>query len=344
MLKAHGLEGVAARKLQALYRATGIAYRHSVIPDYTCEEREFYPDTADLEPFPTVEQRMNLYRSKALGLAMDAINDCLDPLPGFECASITHLITVSCTGMYAPGLDIELVDKMGLSSSVERTAINYMGCYAAVNAVRLADSICKSNPGANVLIICLELCSIHFQKNDDPDSLLANALFSDGAAAVLQCAQPGNSFQLSPRHFHCNLINQGKQDMAWQIGNFGFEMRLSAYVPKVIESGVRRFMAPLMEACQLKMSEIDYFAIHPGGKLILEVVERELNIDRDRNRYAFEVLKNHGNMSSVSILFVLKKIIDRFQADSKAQGTILGMAFGPGITLESLVLSISGKG
>lgn len=340
MLKAHRLSGNDADRLKALYRATGIHYRHSVISDYANGKSDLFPESEDLEPFPTVAQRMQVYRNRALGLAVDAIADCLLPMPSFRLSTITHLISVSCTGMYAPGLDIELIEKLGLSPSVERTAINYMGCYAAFNAIRVGDGICRSNPDASVLIVCIELCSIHFQKENSPDNLLANALFSDGAAAVIQSAKNGNLYQLQPQKFYCDLISQGKTEMSWSIGNFGFEMKLTSYVPEVIQSGIKQLITRLLAQTHLNLLEIDYFAIHPGGKRILEVIEKELNIQREKNTHAFDVLRECGNMSSASVLFVLKRIIDEYMSSSKEQANILGIAFGPGLTLESMVLGI----
>ena len=341
MLEAHKTSRIEARKLRALYRATGIKYRYSVIPDYANYHREFFPQTGDLEPFPTVQHRMQLYREKALALATEAILNCTEKLNPFSFSSITHLITVSCTGMYAPGLDIELVEQLGLSSNVERTAINYMGCYAAVNAIRLADNICRARVNATVLIVCVELCSIHFQKDNNQDNLLANAIFSDGAGAVIQSGQPGNTYKLGPEKFYCDLIKEGKQDMAWSIGNFGFEMRLSSYVPAVIKSGIKKPVMELLDHCHMNIHDIDYFAIHPGGKLILEVVEKELKIERRKTKYAFEVLRDYGNMSSVSVLFVLEKIMEELLTGLKNKSNILGIAFGPGLTLESMVLSVN---
>ena len=211
MLKVHGLSGVEADRLRALYRASGIQYRHSVIPDYGDQNRQFFPETEDLEPFPRVARRMALYRNHALKLTLEAMQDCLGQIPAFDLSSITHLITVSCTGMYAPGLDIELVEQLDLEPGVKRIAVNYMGCYAAVNAIRLADNICRSEPEANVLIACVELCSIHFQKGKDQENLLANALFSDGAAVVIQSSKPGDSLEQSPQRFYSHLVNQGKK-------------------------------------------------------------------------------------------------------------------------------------
>ncbi len=340
MLKVHGLDGIEADRLRALYRATGIKHRHSVIPDYSGQNRTFYPATEDLEPFPRVEQRMGLYQKKALPLVLEAISDCIEQIPAFDLTSITHLITVSCTGMYAPGLDIELVEQLELNASVKRIAVNYMGCYAAVNAIRLADNICRSESEANVLIASVELCSIHFQKGNSQDNLLANALFGDGAAAVILTSKPPDDIAFQPQRFYCHLVNQGKKHMAWSIGNFGFEMNLSSYVPDLIKSGVRDLIGGLLQDTALQLPEVDYFALHPGGKLILEQVERELEIPRAKNAYAFEVLREFGNMSSVTILFVLKSIMSEFRNSNQEQGTILAMAFGPGLTLESMIISL----
>ena len=340
MINVHGLTGAKADRLKALYRATGIRHRYSVIPDYHNHQRHFFPETEDLEPFPKVEQRMKLYRETAGDLAVKAIEDCIDRLPAFKVESITHLITVSCTGMYAPGLDIDLVEKLGLMHNVERIAVNYMGCYAAVNAIRIADNICRSRLGANVLVVCVELCSIHFQKENSEENLLANAIFSDGAAAVILSKNPGSSLAFQPRRFYSHLINQGKNQMSWGIGNFGFEMSLSSYVPELIKSGVKELIGGLFQDSNLDLTDIDYFAIHPGGKLILEEVERELDIPRGKNTYAFDVLREYGNMSSATILFVLKRILDSFSNSEQVSGSILGMAFGPGLTLESMILTI----
>jgi len=186
------------RKLQALYRQTRIETRHSVVPDFGRKvgEFSFFPNTPDLEPFPTVGQRMELYRREALPLAVKAIQNCLETLPGPP--EPTHLITVSCTGMYAPGLDIELIEALRWPTTTQRTAINFMGCYGAFNGLKTADALVRANPDARVLVVCVELCTIHFQKKTDDDNLLSNALFADGAAAVLVegRARPSGAFRM----------------------------------------------------------------------------------------------------------------------------------------------------
>jgi alpha-pyrone synthase len=324
------------RKLRALYKSSGIEYRYSVLNDF-CETRgnyRFFPNEKGAGVFPTVLQRMLVYEQHASDLAAMAVRDCLkDELV----SEITHLITVSCTGMFAPGMDIELIDKLGLSSNIQRVAINFMGCYAAFNALKVGDAICRSDTKAKVLIVCLEFCTIHFQKNSSMDHLISNAIFGDGAAAVLLEPKIKNGFGLSLESFYCDIASEGKKDMAWHISDFGFEMTLSSYVPDMIKGGIRKLTENLFLNMEVALQDISYFAIHPGGRKILEVIEEELGLSRHDNRYSYEVLKNYGNMSSPTILFVLHQIFSEIEI-SRKEGNILSFAFGPGLTLESMML------
>lgn len=329
------------RALNILYRASGIKTRHSVLADYQSTEHnnfEFYPKTQDIEPFPSVGQRMKLYEKEALPLALAAVKNALPN--DFSFQQITHLVTVSCTGMYAPGIDIELIEQLDLPTSTHRTAINFMGCYAVFNALKMASSIVKTDSDAKVLIVAVELCSLHFQKKKDADSLLANALFADGAAAVLVSDAPvAGQFNLAMEEFYCDLAFQGKNDMAWRIDDYGFEMKLTAMVPEFIRKSILELTQNLLAHLSLKISDINYFAIHPGGKKILRVIEEELGISKACNRFAYQVLKEYGNMSSPTVLFVLKELIDSLQEEDRNKN-VLSFAFGPGLTLESMLLKV----
>jgi predicted naringenin-chalcone synthase len=341
MAQALEMEESEARRLRALYRASGIQTRHTVLDDYTRQpgEFEFYGNQVGMEPFPAIDQRMELYRKHATPLCIRAIGDCFYAIPDFDKTSLTHLITVSCTGMYAPGIDIEIIEQMGLPTHVQRTAINFMGCYAAFPALKAADHICRANPEAVVLIVCVELCSIHFQKHRTDDHLLANALFADGAAAVVVQAKPTPK-SLYLKSFYGDIIPVGKKDMAWHISNFGFEMTLSAYVPDLIEQGIHVLTQNLLSNLPVTADDISLFAIHPGGKRILEVIEKQLHLSPDDNCHAYEVLRRYGNMSSPTVLFVLQSLQKSLLASQ--QGThILSFAFGPGLTLESMLLQVN---
>lgn len=340
MIQAMQLGGDDARKLRVLFRASGIETRYSVLEDYgRTGNFHFFENSEGLEPFPSTRRRLELYRRHALSLSIEASTRCLGAVPGLRKDSITHLVVVSCTGMYAPGLDIDLVKALGLNSSIERTSINFMGCYAAFNALKIAAAACSARTDSKVLILCTELCSIHFQKENTEDNMLANALFGDGASAVLVEFKPRPGFNLQLEDFHCELATEGEHDMTWTVGDLGFEMRLSSYVPEIIGSGIRNLTRSLLSKIDLGPSGIAYYAIHPGGKKIIETIEAELGLTKEQNKHAYTVLKKYGNMSSPTILFVLREILNNLNKDDHGK-RILSFAFGPGLTMESALLKI----
>lgn len=326
------------RLLKSVYRATGIEYRHSVLPDYcrTPGQFEFFPNDPE-SLFPTTSARMRIYKENALKLALTAIENCVQTLDNFNIQEVTHLITISCTGMYAPGIDIEIVQHLNLNSSTKRTTINFMGCYGAFNGIKVAEAICKAEQNAKVLVVCVELCTIHFQKNMSLDNILSNAIFSDGAAAVLIEAQQKHKKCFRLDAFYCDLLPQTNQEMAWHIADNGFDIVLSSYIPEVIESGIANFTNNLLNKYKLNMSNIDLYAIHPGGIKVLQACEKSLKITEELNKYSYQVLREFGNMSSATVLFVLKAIWNDIKHNDHNK-TIFSCAFGPGLTLESMLL------
>jgi prepilin-type processing-associated H-X9-DG protein len=303
------------------------------------EDFELYTNTDDFEPFPTTKKRASAFRKNAICCSVQAAQSAVDQVPDLRYDAITHLIVVCCTGMYAPGLDIDLIDHLKLSSNVQRVCINFMGCYAAFNALRVGEAFCAADADAKVLIVCTELCSLHFQKTVSEDNILANALFADGSAAVIMESSPSRALKLKPLGFQSDLLPAGNKEMAWTVGDFGFEMKLSKYVTSVIQGGIKHAARRLLERLETEITKIKYFAIHPGGKRILEVIEEELGIPKEKNAHAYDVLRNYGNMSSPTVLFVLKKIMDSLRDDDHAE-TIMSFAFGPGLTVESVLLRI----
>jgi predicted naringenin-chalcone synthase len=217
-----------------------------------------------------------------------------------------------------------------------------MGCYGAFNAMKVAEAICKADVNANVLIVCVELCTIHFQKNMSLDNIIANAIFADGAAAALIQAQPIQNKYFLLKEFYCDLVPQTSHEMAWQIADSGFDIVLSSYVPEVILSGIGAFTEKLLYKHGLLLSEIDLFAIHPGGIKVLQACEEALKISKDDNKYSYQVLRDYGNMSSATILFVLKAIWDTVNV-SDHHKMLFSCAFGPGLTLESMLLKMHYK-
>lgn len=331
MKMAHGLEREDSRKLSFVYKLSGIENRYSVIRDFAETEPEkfdFFPKNTSLDPFPSTKKRMGLFAAKALDLSKEAISQCLKEGETYP-AEISHLILVSCTGMFAPGLELDLIHELGLRQDVERYAIHFMGCYAAFNGLKLADRICDSDPKAKVLLVSVELCTIHFQKEYNEDNLLANAIFGDGSAAALISKSDSG---LGISKYHSQVFKEGEHDMAWSIGDFGFEMKLSKYIPDLLHKGLNDIMNYLESI--FGISNIEHFAIHPGGKQILQKVEEAFQIQKHQNQASHEVLRDFGNMSSASILFVLKKWLK----NPSLKGEILAMGFGPGLTLETLLL------
>lgn len=332
MKSAHQLDEVDSRKLGFLYRKSGIAFRHSALEDFdkrSVDEFTFFPKNQELEPFPGTKARMEVFHRVAPGLAAAASRSCLDQV-SMKAAEVSHLILVSCTGMVAPGVELQLMQDLGLDEEVERYCIHFMGCYAAFTGLKLADKILKAEPEARVLLVSVELCTLHFQKDYSEDNLLANSLFGDGAAAALVMRSDQG---LKMNSYLSQVFREGEQDMAWGIGDFGFEMRLSKYIPALLDKGITELMEVFEE--KFGLSQIQNFAVHPGGKQILQKVQEAFGFDESRNFHSFEVLKHYGNMSSATILFVL----DRMMRDPDLRGDILAMGFGPGLTMETMHLT-----
>lgn len=323
-------------KLAHLFQATGIQKRHTVLSDYTkneVKEYTFFPNNESLQPFPTTHQRMQEFEKYAFPLSVQAVCPIFDE--NIQPGDVTHVITVSCTGLYAPGLDIELVQALGIPSHAQRTAVQYMGCYAAFNALKLAYHICHSDTNAVVLIVATELCSLHFQNRNEPDFMLANALFADGSAAVVVTSKKiTEKPTLKIKEFYADIYSEGKSDMAWYIGDTGFEMVLSQYIPKLVEKGVPILIEKLL--LRYQNIKIDHYVTHPGGKKILQAVEKALKISTEQHRNSYKVLSEYGNMSSATVLFVLERVL----SEIKTGEHVLSIAFGPGLTLESMLFEV----
>ena len=316
------------RKLKYLYHHSGIDHRYSVIPDYSREVIgwEFYPQTENLEPFPSLEQRIASFNKNAGPLSVSAIQECINGLINGN--EITHLITVSCTGMSAPGLDLQVMELMGLPPNIYRTSVNFMGCYAAIHGLKIADAICRSEKNAKVMIVCTELCTLHFQKEPTVDSIASSLLFGDGAAAVLVTNNEYHKKGLKLDQFYSEVITKGKKDMAWELSSSGFLMTLSGFVPELLEEDFNPLVTRALEKANVERNDIAQWCIHPGGRRILDAIHRSLSFTNGDLRYSYETLKEVGNLSSATILFVLKKIMN---AGLTSGQRVFGAAFGPGL-------------
>ena len=319
------------RKLRFLYQQSGIRQRYSVIGDYSrpVEDWKFYPQSENLEPFPALEQRMAIFHKQAPLLSVDAIRNCLDH--AHDLKKITHLITVSCTGMSAPGLDLQIMELMDLEKNIFRTSVNFMGCYAAIHAFKIADTICKSDEQAQVLIVCTELCTLHFQRDATLDNITSSLLFGDGSAAILMGGDENEHEGLHIDSFYSEVIPKGKRDMAWELSSNGFLMTLSGYVPDLIEEDFEKIVDRALEKEKISKEEISHWCIHPGGKRILEAIHKSLRFPNGQLAASYKVLSEFGNLSSASVVFVLKEMLH----EKKAIKKLFGAAFGPGLTIET---------
>jgi predicted naringenin-chalcone synthase len=326
------------RILRFLYNKSGIETRYSIIKDYSLpiDEWEFYPKSAGMEPFPIIEQRMEWYSRHACNLALEASEKCLDGLA--DKSEITHLITVSCTGMSAPGLELELMDALQLPATVNRSTVNFMGCYAAVHGLKQANDIVLAHPEAKVLMDCVELCTLHFQKTYNNEAILSPVLFGDGCAAVLITADnnPNPGVQLTS--FYAEVVKDSKNEMTWNLSSTGFIMTLSAEVPDIFKADIIPLKKRALQKAGLNDTDIKYWCLHPGGKRILECLGAALEITTYDMRYSYDILRRYGNMSSPTILFVLNEIWKENKLEKGAH--VFGAAFGPGLTMESMIMTI----
>jgi predicted naringenin-chalcone synthase len=274
---------------------------------------------------------MQAYRREALPLALQAAQQALSE-SGCQAREVTHVVVASCSGFSAPGVDIGLVQQLGLSPSTQRTIVGFMGCHGGFNALQVASSILGANPAAVVLVCAVELCSLHHFYGWDPEKVVANALFADGAAAALcRANSPDDSLRLV-RHGSV-LVADTADAMTWSIGDDGFEMTLSQEVPALIEKHLGPWLDEFLAQEELSVHSIGSWAIHPGGPRILDACRRALQLPEAALACSRSVLADHGNMSSATIFFVL----DRLRRQN-APRPIVALGFGPGLSIEAMIL------
>ncbi len=320
--------------IHRIYSNSGIEKRHAVVKDFNSNGHyPFFFQKDGSMATPSTGMRNAVYTTHARELFIQIAESLIREHPVIEKEDITHVITVSCTGFFAPGPAYEVVKHLGLSSSTQRFHLGFMGCFAAFPALKMAQAFCKAQPDSVVMIICLELCSIHFQTSEKTDNLISASVFADGGAGVLVSAQQpqGSSYRLE--QFATSIAEKSRDDMAWTIGDTGFDMVLSTYVPDIIASNLQRAVRPLLETYNINHKHIDHWAVHPGGRSILDKIEKEFNLCSTKLESSRSILSNYGNMSSATILFVLKHLLER--AHKQAEEKVVAMAFGPGLTIET---------
>lgn len=338
MKKYVGQRNASKHIIHRIYTKSGINKRHTVIDDFQSngDPRVFFQRDGTLSA-PSTGTRNQLYIEKAKPLWVRTANRTIEQNPSIDKNDITHIITVSCTGFFAPEPGFEIIKALGLSQSTQRFHLGFMGCFAAFPALKMAQSFCAAQPDATVLVVCLELCSLHLQNSEATDHLISASVFADGAAGMIISTEAprGRGFRID--HFSTAIAEETEGDMAWTIGDTGFEMVLSSYVPDLIKSNLSEAIQPHLTNYQISVSDIDYWAIHPGGRAIIDKVEESFNLEAGQLAPSRNVLANYGNMSSATILFVLAELLDSKEQTDEA--TTLAMAFGPGLTIESALLT-----
>ncbi|WP_445445180.1 type III polyketide synthase [Clavibacter sp. km3a] len=368
---------LGTRLVSAAFGASGIRTRHTVIRelgtapgmagadapvDPAGGEPVFYDRTTGRILTPGTGARNDTYIREAPALLLGAARQAVEEAAGIEAADVTHVVTVSCTGFYAPGPDYAVVRGLGLGAATQRFHLGFMGCYGAFPALRMAAQFCAADPDAVVLVVCVELCSLHLHSSDDADTIVASSVFGDGAAAAIVTARPAPTGYtvLDLDAFETVLTPVGEDDMAWTIGDQGFDMVLSSYVPKIIDEHITGALEPLwaqVPALQgVAPADVEDWAIHPGGRSILDRVEDRLALAPAQLQASRSTLAEVGNMSSATVLFVLRRILHRtppadvpgvehgvlaapVATSGAGAGRVCAMAFGPGLTVETALMT-----
>jgi predicted naringenin-chalcone synthase len=340
-----GTDRLTERLVRTVFGACGVARRHTVLRELVDEDAR--AGSAYVAPGgrilgPLTGARNRTYVQEAPALFAAAARDALAGCPALDPADVTDVITVSCTGFFAPGPDYQLVRDLGLNPATRRSHIGFMGCHGALVGLRQAAAVAEADPDAVVLVVAVELCTLHLQRARDPDAIRGASLFADGAAAaVVSAAAPeGVEPLLRLDRFRTLVIPDGERDMAWSIGDEGFEMVLGAAVPRVIEENIHTALDALLDGPggAVDRAAITDWAVHPGGRSILDKLEKTLGLPPEALRESRDVLATRGNMSSVTVLHVLRQVIGEAPADEPR--TVCALAFGPGLTVESALFTI----
>lgn len=321
-------EPAVVDKLRAIAKRSGIERRFTVLERVIGERGS--GACYEIGNFPGTGRRMEVYRREAPGLAVKAVRTLESQ--GVELDSVTHLVITSCTGFYAPGLDVDLIRLLGLPPNVHRTIVGFMGCYAGITGLRTASDIVRAEPDARVLVVNLELCTLHLQQDAPIDRLVASLLFSDGCAASLVSAEPGG-FRLDSFTSHLSLEDADK--MQWLVEDQGFAMKLDADIPDRIRSYLARDTEIFNQAVGDPKA---LWAIHPGGRAILDAVRTAFALTPEQIAPARRVLAGYGNMSSASIMFVFEEILRHTPQNAPRPGA--AVAFGPGLTITAMEFTL----
>jgi len=333
-LDVFSLEASQQEQMKKVFQNSGIEKRHIVTPELKKDRKEWhfwgqdYPKT-----IPGMTERNEMYKKESLLLAHEAAEKAIQAWGG-DPATLTHVISVSCTGVVIPGIDFLLIDSLGLKRSISRLGINFMGCFGAFKGLEVAQVFAKENSKNRILVVCTELCSLHLQADLSPDTIVANSIFADGAAAVVVGSHPSSKEKplWEIVKSSCFGLEETGEHMSWEASNQGFLMRLSGAVPLIISRHIQKF-ANELQGSHTNPAACNW-AIHPGGRAILQVIEKKMRLEKSQTQASWDTLKNYGNMSSATFLFVL----DNLSKQKEALNWTTGIGFGPGLSMEGILL------
>ncbi|MGO4548768.1 type III polyketide synthase [Paenibacillus sp. 2TAB23] len=325
----------SARWGRRIFKQCGVQSRYTCEPNLLAEAAECrYLPSSSADKAPSTAERMGIYKRESVPLALQAARQALadgevDP------ADVTHLITVSCTGQFLPGLDAALVHQLGLPPAITRIPLNFLGCAAGLKAIGLSRQIVLSDTAAQVLIVCVELCTLHIQPSGDKESLFAASFFGDGASACLVgSTKPHVKPIFTLGQERSILLPDCADEMVWEVGNHGFDLYLSPSIPKLIGEHI----PPEVELL-CGDEEPELWAIHPGGKGIIDILQNKFELTDEQISHSLGVLRDYGNVSSATILFVLNAMRQHLHESGSEAVTGIALAFGPGLTAEMIKIA-----
>lgn len=325
-----------ARFARRVFKSCGVETRYTCDDSYlgTVETCRYLP-SGDQDSIPSTEERMKKYQQEALPLALQAAERAMLN-SGLSAGEITHLITVSCTGQYLPGLDVMLIREMGLSPRVNRLPLMFQGCAAGLKAIQMARDVVFGAAGSSVLVVSVELSTLHFQPAKEREALFAASFFGDGAAAcVIGTPEAATGHYLNLGRGYSVLLPDSTEDMTWEVGNTGFDLYLSPRIPKLLGTHLEAELGNLLEDAALP----ELWAIHPGGRGIVDSVQEVMKLRDEQTFYSREILRTAGNLSSATILFVLEAMRQELKSHDSGAKEGVAMAFGPGLTAELMRFS-----
>jgi alpha-pyrone synthase len=323
-------------RIPRLYRKTKIAARRMAVDPLNAEFDAFRRDPG------TIRDRMNLFYRHAVPLAVDVARRALVGLPHAE-TEIGLLVFVTSTGFIAPGVDVAIVKELGLSPTVSRVVVNFMGCAAAMNGIRIAADYVRAYPDMKAIMVCIELSSVNAVFDEDINDVITHSLFGDGCAAVVvgtsHVQQPLAAGKVVIRSSFSRLLGDAEDGIVLGVNHNGITCELSENLPAYIYSGVGSVITNVLRDNGLQKSDVDLWAIHPGGPRIIEESVRSLGIPAEAAAPSWDVLARFGNMLSVSLLFVLEIMVGQSES-TKPISTGVAFSFAPGVAIEGMVFDI----